>query len=237
MKKQIGISFTTTHLNNYVRWFSQDDLQHDVELVVLSATNTLHDLERCHGFILTGGVDIHPSLYNGEVDYPHQPKQFQLDRDHFEQQLFFFAQENHKPVLGICRGLQLVNVLQGGSLVQDLGEEHNALHKAAEGDKQHEVILAAGSMLHQITGALSGRVNSAHHQVMHSEKIGQNLKATAWSAGPQSVIEAIEWENPNDKPFLLCVQWHPERMEDQTSVFSKNIKYHFLQIVRGAITK
>ena len=152
-KKKIGISFTKTNYRYYVEWFTKSDLSTDIEIVELSfEKNNLHDIHQCDGFVLTGGIDIHPSFYNGELSYSNMPDAFQQKRDEFEATLFYYAQTMKLPVLGICRGLQLVNVLMGGKLNQDLGSFGNAIHKKqGELDKTHGVQLQANSLLHQRT--------------------------------------------------------------------------------------
>src|SRR4249920_3313750 len=105
-KKKIGLSFSKTNFANYWNWFSADDLGDEFELVELSfETNNQHDIEACDGFILTGGVDIEPTKYDGAQRYNEMPNEFQADRDHFEEKIYSIAQANHKPVLGICRGM------------------------------------------------------------------------------------------------------------------------------------
>ena len=120
MKKKIGISFTRTNFQNYPAWFTKEDLGDDLELLVLSfEENNVADIYLCDGFVLTGGVDIDPTFYGGAAEYAERPEEFQTARDAFEATIYHYAQEKSLPVLGICRGLQLVNVLEGGTLVQD----------------------------------------------------------------------------------------------------------------------
>src|SRR5438477_3736536 len=121
MKKRIGISYTKTLFDNYWNWFSAADLRDDLELVELSfEKNNTEDIYRCDGFVLTGGVDVHPSFYNGNKEYKNSPASYQPDRDLFEEKIYRYSQLHRLPLLGICRGMQLVNVLQGGKLIQDL---------------------------------------------------------------------------------------------------------------------
>ncbi|CAF4678811.1 unnamed protein product [Rotaria socialis] len=91
-------------------------------------------------------------------------------------------------------------------------------------DQRHDVFVRDGAFLKEITGCLKGAVNSAHHQCI--EKVGANLAVVA--KAEESVIEAIEWKAPCENPYFLGVQWHPERMVDQTSPFSCNIRQAFL---------
>lgn len=234
MKKRIGITFTTTNSKYYWSWFTAADLQ-NIELLELSSQkHNEEDFSLCHGFILTGGVDIHPSFYGGPTEYDNNPVEFQKDRDKFEEKIFRYSQANKKPLLGLCRGLQLVNVLQGGKLVQDLGVTANKKHRSHNNvDQQHEIRIAKDSLLFEITGSDVGTVNSAHHQVVDPDAIGENLKVNAWAATEVNIIEGLEFKDKTDRAFMLCVQWHPERMKDQQNPFSKNIKNSFLESVKS----
>ena len=233
MKKRIGISFTKTNFHYYWDWFTKEDLKDDVELIELSFEKMNTDeIATCDGFILTGGVDIEPSLYDHTSSYNNAPDDFQIERDIFEKEIFDYSQQQHLPLLGICRGMQLVNTLQGGKLIQDLGV-HNDIHKKGKVDKQHEINVIANSLMHEITGLLYGLINSAHHQAIHKEELGKNLKANAFSASDDETIEGIEFDDRSGKSFMLCVQWHPERLAGkEESPFSKNIKERFLKEIR-----
>jgi putative glutamine amidotransferase len=127
--------------------------------------------------------------------------------------------QEKKPILGICRGLQVINVFKGGTLHLDNGEDKNVIHKKETIDKIHQVKVEKNSFFHSIVKENSGEVNSAHHQSI--EKLGADLKAVAYSE--DGIIEAIESSNLDDE-FILAVQWHPERMGDLESPFSKNIR-------------
>src|SRR5262245_33271873 len=105
MKKKIGISYTKTSFDNYWNWITKDDMQDDLELVLLSfEKNNEEDIYQCDGFILTGGVDVHPEFYDGKSDYDNSPSDFEPERDLFEEKIYRYSQENKLPVLGICRG-------------------------------------------------------------------------------------------------------------------------------------
>jgi len=239
MKKKIGISYTRSHFKNYWNWFTANDLKDELELIELNfEKNNVEDIYKCEGFVLTGGVDVHPSFYNGGKNYNNNPASFEPERDVFEEKIYRYSQFNNLPVLGICRGMQLINVLQGGKLIQDL-DNGNERHKKEEADKEHMVIVDNNSLLHQITGSSSGQVNSAHHQAIDPGAIGDNLVVNAYDdelAGPQTgekIIEGLEFKDKTNKAFMLCVQWHPERMKDkEENPFSENLKKQFLSAVR-----
>lgn len=243
MKKKIGISFTTTNFQYYWNWFTPKDLQEDLELIELSfEKNNTEDIAACTGFVLTGGVDVHPFFYKGEEGYKNSPSSYQPDRDHFEEKIYRYSQLNKLPVLGICRGMQLINVLQGGKLIQDLGND-NAKHKKEEADKEHTIVTDHDTLLYKIAGSVSGYVNSAHHQAIDPDALGENLKVNAYdaddtspngSSGREKIIEGLEFGDKTDKAFMLCVQWHPERMKDkEENPFSKKIKERFLDEIRN----
>jgi putative glutamine amidotransferase len=237
MKKKIGISFTEIKFKNYWNWFTKEDVQDDAELVELSfEKNNTEDIYTCDGFILTGGVDVHPSLYGGMLEYDNKPSCFSPLRDNFEEKIYRFAQSNNKPVLGICRGMQLVNVLHGGKLIQDLKAGGNERHRReADIDKQHNVIVERDTLLYDVTLCKTGNVNSAHHQAIDPNAIGENLQVNSLADTHEKTIEGIEFKDKTNKGYMLCVQWHPERMDDQESVFCKNIKTSFLEAVALAL--
>ena len=152
MKKKIGISFTRALFQSYWNWFSPYDLQDDLELIELSfEKNNTKDIYQCEGFVLTGGVDVHPSFYNGEPVYNNSPGSFQPERDRFEEKIYRYSQLSRLPVLGICRGMQLINILQGGKLIQDL-DNGNARHKKEESDKEHTIVTESNTLLYKIAG-------------------------------------------------------------------------------------
>ena len=164
-------------------------------------------LDGFDGVLLTGGGDIHPSHYGHT---PH-PKLGDVDhaRDHFELLLARAALSRNLPLLGICRGAQVLGVALGGDLVQDIDSdvEDAKKHPAGERGKasHHWIEIAPGSRLSQIMGARRVRVNSSHHQA--NGRLGSGLRKVAWSE--DGVIEAVEREGED---FVLGVQWHPERM-------------------------
>jgi putative glutamine amidotransferase len=210
---RIGLTYTGSDEkhDNYVRWLK--DGAADIEVVKLSVDEVpAGDFD---ALVLSGGVDIHPSLYEGGMDYVGSGK-WKEDRDRFEKSVLKRSWERGIPVLGVCRGLQLINVCCGGTLVQDLGVEGDAMHQNLPGnkergvrpvDKEHDVKVMEGSLLYGIVGG-GGRINSAHHQAIG--RLGEGLKVN--SHADDGVIEGIEWAQPEGRSFMLAVQWHPERM-------------------------
>ena len=199
-----------------------------------SKQNNLSDIEKCDGIVLSGGEDVHPKYY-GKPSYMKKKDELKLDvnedRDRFELKVIDKAVKSKKPILGICRGLQIANVYFRGTLIPDLQGKTRTRHSKNEGyDQTHEVKVEENSCLSAIINSETGIVNSAHHQ--SAEKIGKGLKVTATDA--EGMVEAIEWKNPKDKPFLLLVQWHPERMKEQESGMAKNLREKFLEEVKNS---
>jgi putative glutamine amidotransferase len=221
--KRIGVTTSDTNFQNYPNWISGEG----VEVVLLSyEQKNTQDFDSCDGFVLTGGIDVQPAFYqNDRVDYPNTTV-FNESRDLFEMQVFEFARQQNKPILAICRGLQLVNIALGGNLIQDLQENGFTNHrKGPDGDREHKIEVKPGTLLAQIAGVQQGFVNSAHHQGL--DQIAEGLTVSAFSE--DGVVEAIEYKEAN-KPFLLAVQWHPERMQIPSSnlAFSQNIRSAFI---------
>lgn len=223
------IAITLTGANqvkqqNYERWIRGND---NVEILTIASDADVQRLNECQGLVLTGGVDVHPDYYHGSTDYPHADA-WRRDRDEYEIRTFLLAVEKGLPVVGVCRGLQLINVIMGGTLIQDLGDDTgNPVHRKGPDDnqdKEHRVIVKPDTLLHAITGATEGRINSAHHQAIGA--LGASLRVNAQAE--DGTIEGIEWEEPEGKSFFLAVQWHPERMNDMQSPFSRNIRDRFM---------
>jgi putative glutamine amidotransferase len=165
-------------------------------------------LDGVDGLVLTGGEDVDPAWYGTEPSPLLSPPS--RERDLFELALFAAARQRELPLLGICRGIQLINVAMGGSLYQDIPSERPGAveHRPekARDSRTHRVRLQPGSRAAQALGATSLTVNSSHHQAIRD--LAPGLIATGWS--DDQLIEAAE--TPAGTPWLLAVQWHPEEM-------------------------
>ena len=159
------------------------------------------------GLLFTGGIDINPR-YFGQAPDPSSAKPVE-PRDSFELRLIKAALQLKKPIFCICRGHQLLNVARGGTLFQDLGlrAESSLEHADPEqtGGVAHDVVLQKKSLLYKVIGKTRIKCNSSHHQCI--DKPGRGLVVTATSS--DGIIEGLEL---GAYPFLLSVQWHPERI-------------------------
>lgn len=158
-------------------------------------------VENWDGLLLPGGPDMDPAIY-GEAKEP-ACGEINAHRDDLEMRLLRIFLETGKPILGICRGMQLINVALGGTLIQDLPPEQKIFHTSSQGDLVHPVFSPEGSTLNGLYGPVFS-VNSAHHQAL--DQLSDGLEAVAWSES--GVVEAVELPGYP----LLGVQFHPERM-------------------------
>lgn len=171
-------------------------------------------LDLVDGLILAGGSDIDPSWYGAE---PHaETRRPVLERDSFEIEIAHRAWERDLPVLGICRGMQLINVSRGGTLIQHLPDEYgHEDHRRFPGSfdgSDHDVRLTPGSLAARAAGEEIHVTKSHHHQGI--DALGDGLEVTG-HATLDSLPEAIE--SPSHR-FMLGVQWHPEADESSTVV-------------------
>ena len=162
----------------------------------------IHALDEADGLILPGSPqDMNPKLWGAE-DVCSNDINDELDQ--MQWALLEKAVSLGKPVLGICRGMQFINVFCGGTLIQDL--PNAKAHEAGDPEKYHSVFLAEGTALHNLYGK-STETNTRHHQ--GAGQVGENLTVSAmWIAEDDFVVEAIE----HKKLPIIGVQWHPERL-------------------------
>jgi putative glutamine amidotransferase len=175
---------------------------------LIGAAMAARALDAADGLLLTGGEDMDPEWYGARPSpLTHPPSR---DRDLFELALFAAARQRAIPILGICRGIQVINVAMGGTLYQDLPSErpgavdHNP--PTARTDRSHQVRILAGSRVASALGRDRIAVNSFHHQAVRD--LAPGLLATGWTE--DGLIEAVE--TAEGEPWLLAVQWHPEEM-------------------------
>ena len=177
-------------------------------------------LEHIDGLVMVGGADIHPSFYGEKHKKKVNP--MYRGRTYFEMWLYRAAQKRKIPVLAICYGMQLLNVLYGGTLHQDIQSEiKGALNHRKKRNPLHRVEVQPGSLCHKIFGKKAFFVHSSHHQAVKVP--GRSLRMSAFSE--DGISEAVE-----GPPRTIGVQWHPERSPKdpiQTRLFR-----HFLRLAR-----
>lgn len=169
---------------------------------------------RLDGLLLTGGADVDPQRFGGQ---PH-PRVYGIDarRDNLEVQLAQMAAQQDKPFLGICRGVQVINVALGGSLFTDIGDQlpealrHDWYPDIPRDYLAHTVQVQPESRLARILEETEVPVNSLHHQGI--QRAAESLRPTAYA--PDGLLEAVELP---DHRFGLGVQWHPEWIQEQAA--------------------
>lgn len=163
-------------------------------------TLTPGDLSHCDALLLPGGGDITPAFF-GELNTGSRNIDTELDILQF--QALEFSLRRNMPVLGICKGMQLINVALGGTIIQDMPD--STLHRYQNGDQFHPTTIAADSCLHNLYGN-EAIVNSAHHQCIG--KLGNDLHPIQWCTSDHCVEALVHKTRP-----ILGLQWHPERLK------------------------
>ena len=199
--------------SNYVNWLSHKDV------IILDAsiiTNTDSILDIADGIVLTGGEDINPLMYNdtsnlklcGPIDFK---------RDTLEKKLFTYALNRSIPFIGVCRGMQMMNVANGGTLYGDIPTEigTTVIHRN-NGEVMHEIVIIDTCSLIFPIETDTFMVNSWHHQGL--KDISENLRVIARSF--DGLPEAVIMEK-SAHPFMIAVQFHPERLGTDNPIHQK----------------
>ena len=173
------------------------------------------------GLLVTGGVDIDPSRYGGRMEHARsEAAYYSASRDAFEIALVLAARDRKVPLLGICRGLQVVNVAFGGTLIEDVreefGERYTIEHRQtydggldrADYAPGHEVDVEPDSAFARLAGSMRFVTNSMHHQAIRT--VGEGLRVVGRTS--DGVIEIVD--ATFEHPFFFAVQWHPEELTD-----------------------
>ena len=182
--------------------------------------------------MLTGGVDVDPSIYGAERHA--RVKETAPDRDRMELAYVVRALDRDIPLLAICRGHQLLNVAFGGSLLQHIDSgEHRADYRT-EGypSRWHTVSIDAGSRVARALDATALEINSRHHQAVTADTLGRGLRATAFADDDgRELVEGVESEG---HAWVVGVQWHPERLEEHNAAFAPSMRRLFEAFVAQA---
>lgn len=183
--------------------------------------------QKMDGFLFSGGVDVDPKRYGTEND--GTVKYITPERDETELLLLdYLLKHSDKPILGICRGIQVINVAMGGTLIMDLPTAGKNVHSFIERIREsftHEIEIVENTRLSEIMRG-ENRVNSFHHQAV--DRFGEGLIVSAYSVNDH-VIEAFESENER---WLVAVQWHPEEL-----TFNEGHRRLFEELIRQASSR
>jgi putative glutamine amidotransferase len=205
-------------------------------MYVLNSEDSLEILlKQADGIIISGGEDVHPSLY-GKAGEINRCGEIDTRRDSLEQKMILYAIKNKIPLLGVCRGQQIINVTNGGTLIIDIPDDkgslylHRDIRKNAEHMSTrtyHRIYPRKNTMLYQIIQSDSSSVHSNHHQAV--DNLAGGFAGSSYSK--DMIIESIELSDTLTHPFILGVQWHPEAM-DVRNPFSGPIGRRFMQKVK-----
>lgn len=191
------ISKFEDNTKNYTDLLDSGDIDYKLVSIDDDVDNVLKE---CDGLLVPGGIDVVPSLYNKDNEGSKIYGNMNKRNDELDYKWIKVFNEANKPIIGICRGIQILNVYFGGTLIQDIrGHEDGAVHNV-DVDKE--------SLLYKCYKKEKMEVNSYHHQVI--DKLGNGLKITAYS--DDRYIEGVEGNN------IYAVQWHPEKVMDKTFV-------------------
>ncbi|MGM0566272.1 MAG: gamma-glutamyl-gamma-aminobutyrate hydrolase family protein [Bacteroidota bacterium] len=221
--------------DTYREWLlDADSSLQFVNLYELSEAEVTEKLKQVDGVVVTGGEDIHPQWYDRPEDTV-LCNTINRRRDSLDISIIKTSADENIPLLGICRGMQAMNVALGGSLYADLPtqfSESTAHRNPPFEDTLHQITVNQASLLHLIAEAYEANVVSNHHQGVR--EIAPELRAVAFS--DDELAEALEWKKPAGKNFFLGVQFHPERNE-KGAIPPKLADYFIREVQRYARKK
>jgi len=198
-----------------------------VNMYTVSSDSIEYYLSKANGIIISGGPDVNPAIY-GKASETDRCESIDNRRDSLELRMIRYAMDNNIPLLGICRGHQILNVAQQGSLIIDIPSDYDTIIVHRRGG-DHMVRIIEGTLLSDLILPDSGLVNSSHHQAV--EVLAPGYRASAFA--PDGIIEAIEPVDLDGHPFILGVQWHPETLirQSEEHPFSLPILLRFMEEV------
>ncbi|MEQ8325479.1 MAG: gamma-glutamyl-gamma-aminobutyrate hydrolase family protein [Vicingaceae bacterium] len=217
---------------SYTTWLMSLDSTLKVrEFYTLPSDSMKHYLDLADGMVLTGGEDVNPTLY-GKPDYIDQCEAPDNFRDSIEKLMIEHGFDHGRPLLGICRGQQIINALSGGNLIPDIPTrlpQSKVPHRSKQ-DSAHQVLPSEGSWLYEFTNGETQWVNSRHHQAV--DKLAPGFKVAA--IAPDGIVESIEYLDNNQHVFIVGVQWHPENLRNELSTYLGEL---FLDAASGGTKK
>ena len=218
----IGITVCENNFDLYLRWL--EHFTANFAVIDFRENDALDKFSSVSGLILSGGIDIYPELYN-DWESKEDTGKYNSNRDGFEYKLIEYALKYEIPILGICRGCQLLNVYFNGSLIYDIPTIRKVNHNKIDKDtmRLHNINIVKDTILYNCVNKETGIVNSSHHQSV--DRLGEGLMIS--SRADDGIIESIEYADKSNKSFLMGIQWHPERLTNYNDEFSKNIYHAF----------
>lgn len=218
----IGITICENNFDLYLIWLEHFNAKFAV--IDFRENDALDKFSSVSGLILSGGIDIYPELYN-DWENKEDTGKYNSNRDGFEYKLIEYALKYEIPILGICRGCQLLNVYFNGSLIYDIPTIRKVNHNKIDKDtmRLHNINIVKDTILYNCVNKETGIVNSSHHQSV--DRLGEGLMIS--SRADDGIIESIEYADKSNKSFLMGIQWHPERLTNYNDEFSKNIYHAF----------
>lgn len=233
-KITIGISKASGSENyeKYGNWLLKLDSNIAIiDFYKIGIDSAIKIIDQCDGLLLSGGPDIHPNYYNRPQD--EHLCSIDSKRDTLEFVLIDKALKRKLPILAICRGLQIMNVALGGTLIADIPTQYTTdiIHQQKDTyEVYHSVSITNNKDFGEFLGfsPINLIVNSNHHQAIG--KISPELIDLAKS--PDGIIEMFTWKDWQRKPFLIGVQWHPERLWDKNPELSDKIGSKFINEIK-----
>ncbi len=235
MKPRIGLTVKRGRPHNHPknRYYVERLVENGAEVVflndlTLTPENAESILDSLQGILLGGGGDVHPRYYHAPCDGT-DPESIDIERDELEFYLIRAALERDLPILGICRGFQVLNVALGGTLIQHV-DGHSS--KGQEHATTHWVHIRPHSRLWEALGRVDRLlVNSHHHQAASEKELAPRLVASAWTETPPLIVEGLELP---DHRWFIGVQWHPERLHEFEGIAREAQRHLFQSFVRAA---
>lgn len=215
------------YYGNYTEWVHKTNSEVKIiNMYELGVDAALRVLKDCDGVIITGGADVYPAWY-GKLSDTARCGEFDRYRDTLEIELINKAIEMKMPLIGVCRGEQIINVALGGTLIIDIPSDRDTVVKHRMVDWKncfHQVDLVEGSLLSSLCQGSDRTVNSNHHQAV--DHLSPQLKITALAE--DGTVEAVEWKDAENKNYMMAVQWHPERLDSVNASLSLPIIEEFI---------
>lgn len=213
----------------YTKWIKELNPKAElINLYGLKTDSALKVLQTCNGLILSGGPDVHPRYYN-KMD-AFALCEIDSARDSLEFALIEKALDRKMPILAVCRGMQILNVYFGGTLIPDIPSyiPNNIGHRCENKDECfHKLNLNISHNFPFWKNIKNTLVNTNHHQCV--DELVEDFYATSFAE--DGVIESYEWIHPENKSFLIAVQWHPERLSSKNPELSDSLGFNFLRAV------